>query len=263
MNTARNINPNMVLWEQVQETDTRYTKTAKLHGQDMTTINGTYIGMRATEIFGPVGKGWGTKILTERFDKGAPIVINGEVVAHDTVHTIYLELWYRLDGTINHVRQYGHTPFIYKTEWGVKTDFEYGKKTLTDAIKKCLVALGFSADIHLGLFDDINYVEGLKLKERLAEAGDPENALDEAKAEFKDWLSRQLSALERAPTVQSLQLICKQLVVSARAKASIVNFNPDEIEQRVRDAAAAREQHLTNHPPTNVLASEELGEAKE
>lgn len=106
-----NMNSNMAIWDQVKETDTRYTRQAKLNGQDMTSINGLYIVRRATELFGPVGKGWGWKVLVERFDEGAPhLDKNGAVICHDKTHTLYIELWYRHDGTINHARQYGHTP---------------------------------------------------------------------------------------------------------------------------------------------------------
>ncbi|MEI0746852.1 hypothetical protein VUS79_33065, partial [Pseudomonas aeruginosa] len=74
-------NSNMAIWDQVKETDTRYTRQAKLNGQDMTSINGLYIVRRATELFGPVGKGWGWKVLVERFDEGAPhLDKNGAVI---------------------------------------------------------------------------------------------------------------------------------------------------------------------------------------
>ncbi|WP_434771820.1 hypothetical protein [Pseudomonas entomophila] len=39
------------------------------------------------------------------------------------------------------------------------TDGEAPKKSLTDAIKKALSMLSFSADVFLGLFDDNAYVQ--------------------------------------------------------------------------------------------------------
>lgn len=66
-------NPKMVIWDQVKNTPPSATKTQHFDGRDVTTINGQYVYQRATELFGPIGKGWGFDILTDRFDQGAPI----------------------------------------------------------------------------------------------------------------------------------------------------------------------------------------------
>lgn len=260
-------NPNMALWDQVKTTDKAFTKTVEMDGRSVTTINGTYIARRATEVFGPIGKGWGFDILQDRMDQGAPIFggtgENHRVIAHELMHTILLKFWYLRGGKKNYITQFGHTPFVRGSKYGPYTDFDAPKKSVTDAMKKCLSLAGFSADVHLGMFDDPIYVEGLDLKKRLEEAGDKDTVLDEAKGEFKEWLSRQLSALERSPTAQSLQLICKQLVETARAKASIVNYNPDDIEQRIKEVAQVREQELNDNPPRIELASETLSPAQE
>jgi hypothetical protein len=236
---------NLFIWDQVKTTDPKYTKKAKVDGQDITAISGTYQVMRATETFGPVGEGWGWDVLWERFDEGAPLLDkDGKLFTHEKTHTLYLRLWYRVNGATHHVRQYGHTRYLYKTEWGYKTDHEYAKKSLTDAIKTCLSCLGFSADIHLGLFDDQTYVEGLLLKQRLDDAGDPESAMDEARNEFKAWLRAQLDALSAAPNGNALNLMRKQICEKARAKAQVVKFNPADIEQRVNEAAEVRLEQL-------------------
>lgn len=254
----------MIIWEQVKTTNPDFTKTQALEGRQVTSINGMYVVQRATETFGPIGKGWGYEILIDRFDKGAPILDkDGAVIAHEQVHTIQIKLWYLHAGKRNSVIHYGHTPFVRKSTLGSFTDFDAPKKSLTDAIKKCLSMLGFSADVHMGMFEDEIYLEGLELKKRLDEAGDPESVLHEVKGEFKDWLSRQITALERAPNIQALTLMSKQLVETARAKAEVVNYAPSEVERLINEARDAREQYLQSNPPRRVLASEELDAAKE
>lgn len=238
-------NPNMALWDQVSTTDMAHTKTQNFDGRDITTINGMYVVMRATEIFGPIGKGWGYDILVDRFDQGAPITSGkGEVIGYELVHTIQLKLWYLRGGKKNYITQYGHTPFVRKSQYGPYTDFDAPKKSVTDAMKKCLSLAGFCADVHLGMFDDPIYTQGLELKKRLEEAGDTESVMDEAKAEFKDWLTRQLSTFPLIPNERALDLMHKQIVQGARAKALIVNFNPDEIEARINEAFEARKAEL-------------------
>ncbi|WP_405118783.1 hypothetical protein [Pseudomonas leptonychotis] len=231
-------NPNMALWDQVCTTDMAHTKTMNFDGRDVTSINGMYIVMRATEVFGPIGKGWGYDILVDRFDQGAPITAGKSddvrVIGHEQVHTIQLKLWYLRGGKKNYITQYGHTPFIRVGKYGPHTDFDAPKKSLTDAIKKCLSLAGFSADVHLGMFDDPIYVEGLELKKRLEEAGDADSVLSDAKGDFKDWLSRQISALPRCPNERALKLMYQQIVQQARAKALVVKFNPDEVEDRIK-----------------------------
>ena len=118
MASVEKANPNMALWDSVKTTDKDHTKTQKLDGRDVTTINGMYVVQRATEVFGPIGKGWGYEILVDRFDQGAPITAgkadDPRVIAHEMVHTIQLKLWYLRGGKKNYVTQYGHTPFIRK-----------------------------------------------------------------------------------------------------------------------------------------------------
>jgi hypothetical protein len=241
-------NPNMALWEQVCTTDMAHTKTMDLEGRSVTTINGMYIAMRATEVFGPIGKGWGYDILEERFDNGAPIMAgsgeNYRVIAHDVMHTIKLKLWYLRAGKKNHIIQFGHTPFIRGSKYGPYTDFDAPKKSLTDAIKKCLSLAGFSADVHMGMFEDPIYIEGLELKKRLEEAGDADSVLDEAKAEFKEWLSRQISALPRCPNERALKQMYQLIVQQACAKAVVVKFNPADVEARITAAYNARMEEL-------------------
>ena len=243
------VNPHMALWNQVCTTDMAHTKTMNFDGRDVTSINGMYIVMRATEVFGPIGKGWGYEILVDRFDQGAPITAGKSddvrVIGHEQVHTIQLKLWYLRAGRKNYITQYGHTPFVRVGKYGPHTDFDAPKKSLTDAIKKCLSLAGFSADVHLGMFDDPIYVEGLELKKRLDEAGDAESVLDEAKTEFKEWLSRQISALPRCPNERALKQMYQMIVQQACAKAVVVKFNPVDVEARITAAYNARMAELT------------------
>ena len=143
---------NMRIWEQVQTTDTRCTKYAEVGGQKITNLNGTAMVMKATEMFGPVGIGWGWKVLEERFDDGHE-VFSGEgdkriCLGREIGHTVKIQLWFMQDGQRGEVEQYGCTRHQYKTKYGMTSDGEAPKKSLTDAIKKALSMLGFSADAY-------------------------------------------------------------------------------------------------------------------
>lgn len=159
---------NIALWEKVCTTDPRYTKEfSRSGGFKGTAINPTYQLMKATEVFGPVGLGWGWDIVKEDYVPGA----DGEVN-----HVIRLELWYLITpefvammpkaepfiGQKCAVTHFGQTTFVGKNKFGQFTDEEAPKKSLTDAISKALSCLGFSADIHLGLYDSNKYVNDRK-----------------------------------------------------------------------------------------------------
>lgn len=146
--------PNLALWEEVEKTDPKFTKEyTGPGGFTGTAVNAQYLAKRATEKFGPCGTGWGYDVIEERFDIGGPLLNKeGVVLAHAQVHTLKVALWYLGDdGERKTITHYGHTPFITQNRFGISTDFDAPKKSLTDAIGKCLSQLGFSADIRLGL----------------------------------------------------------------------------------------------------------------
>lgn len=150
---------NLALWDAVEKTDPQFTKPfSRGGGFRGTAINGTYLARKATEVFGPIGIGWGVEILDEAIMEGAPLDAQG---SHEKIHKVRVKLWYKLGEERGEVIQFGQTTFVGRNKNGLFTDEEAPKKSLTDAMSKCLSLLGFSADIHLGRFDDNKYVNDL------------------------------------------------------------------------------------------------------
>lgn len=200
---------NSALWREVQETNPAYTKEySGPGGFTGTAINGHYAIKRATEVFGPVGIGWGYEIEEERFDQGGPLKTpEGVPQVFAVVHTLKVRLWYMQGDKKGTVTHYGHTPYISVNKYGIQTDMEAPKKSLTDALKKCLSMLGFAADIFLGMFDDIHYVEE-KRNEFAIESAD--NKIDEKvrqAEEFKEWLDNNVRLIESAQTLNELKML--------------------------------------------------------
>ncbi|MCF5801159.1 hypothetical protein GIV32_27010, partial [Pseudomonas sp. PA-1-5A] len=112
---------NMQIWEKVSTTDTRYTKAAEVGGQKITSLNGTAMIMKATEVFGPVGIGFGWTVMEERFDEGSEMA-SGEgdkrlVLGRELNHTIKIRFWFELDGKRGEIEQYGCTRYLYKSKF--------------------------------------------------------------------------------------------------------------------------------------------------
>lgn len=200
---------NMKIWTQVETTDTKYTKKAKVSGQEITSLNGTAMLMKATSIFGPAGIGFGWKVLEERFDQGIEI-FSGEgdkrfSLGHTSNHTVRILFWYMLDGQRGEIESYGCTNYIYKSSYGMSCDGEAPKKSTTDAIKKALSALGFSADVFLGLFEDREYVAQIEDEQRIADADDRVAEEERQKAERLDYIKSVIDSLKTAKTAHELK----------------------------------------------------------
>jgi hypothetical protein len=154
----------MTLWNSVRETDPAYTKHfTRTGGFSGTAINATYQVQKATSLFGPIGIGWGYNLIEERFKEGASLGFDaqGASLGNEVVHIVRIELWYKWNGETGKVQQFGQTTFVGKTKHYVFTDEEAPKKSLTDALSKCLSLLGFGSDVYMGLYDDQKYVDAL------------------------------------------------------------------------------------------------------
>jgi len=170
---------NKELWNAVAVTNPNFVKSfTRGGGFSGTAINATYQAQKATETFGPCGIGWGIDILEERYQNGAPLTLDGTVVGHEVIHVLRAKLWYLYQGKRGEVIHFGQTPFVGRNKYGFFTDEEAPKKSMTDAMSKCLSLIGFSADVHLGLYDDNKYVADLR-----KEYGTDKNVKPEGKRE--------------------------------------------------------------------------------
>jgi len=228
---------NLQLWEQVQATDPRYTKEYKgAGGFQGTAINATWLVKRATEQWGSIGAGWGYEIVEDRFDQGGPIMKGETVLAVAQIHTIRLRLWYMQDGERRTVEHYGHTPYVYANKYGVQTDLEAPKKSLTDALKKCLSLLGFGADIHMGLYEDVDYLTEARNESALTNADDKAEEARRQREEYEAFVAKNVEYMETSTTISELEKIFVAAVRRAQHKKdskAIARFT------RVKDARKA------------------------
>ncbi|MBH0365758.1 exodeoxyribonuclease VIII [Salmonella enterica] len=207
---------NLKLWRTVMRTDPRFTKDITGTGFDGTSVNAEYMIMRATELFGPLGSGWGFEIQEDKLIPGAPMsepVFNDkQIVGHrflrdadgtlitEQHHSMRIRLWYETEDRDGSVISYGATPYMYKTKHGVKCDGEAPKKSLTDAIKKALSMLGFSADVWLGLYDKPEYVAEVGVEFGIKTASEKAEDTTRLRTELDEKMTRVASTIESAVT---------------------------------------------------------------
>ena len=226
------------IWKQVQRTDSRFTKPLDGMGFVGTSINSTYMFMRATEIFGPIGEGWGYEIIEEKMIDGKPLVEPVLDAHHKQVamrflrdgdgtllfeqnHSIKIRFWYIIEGeTRGEFESYGATPYRYQTKQGIRTDSEVIKKSLTDAIKKALSMLGFSSDVFMGMHDNPEYVASNKLEYEIKAASDNAEDATRIRKELDEKFTRHTETMRSAVTQNELRGITSTLTreISTHAK---------------------------------------------
>lgn len=156
-------NENLTLWRKVEKTNPKYTKKAKVGGNNITSISPQFQIMNATEQFGIYGEKWGFKHI--EFDYSLT----------NTPTTLKVQDWNTKD--IEEIQSvlglvgFKATFFFPKGEFEItnsikiftdnkhsKIDDNFAKKLETDALTKALSKLGFNADIFMGKFDDVRYL---------------------------------------------------------------------------------------------------------
>lgn len=231
-------NDHLNIWKRVQRTDSRFTKPLDGVGFVGTSINSTYMFMRATEIFGPIGEGWGYEIIEEKMIDGKPLVEPVLDAHHKQVamrflrdgdgtllfeqnHSIKIRFWYIIEGeTRGEFESYGATPYRYQSKQGIRTDGEVIKKSLTDAIKKALSMLGFSSDVFMGMHDNPEYVASNKLEYEIKAASDNAEDATRIRKELDEKFTRHTETMRSAVTANELRGITSTLTreISTHAK---------------------------------------------
>ena len=175
---------NMVVWNAVEKTDPQYTKKVTF-GRGFTSIDPQYQIMRMTELFGPVGKGWGYTVEHSTLAAGAALLAVADV-----------RVWISTDASYGPVRG---LDFIV-SEKG-KIDEDAPKKAMTDALTKALSHLGLGADVFLGKFDDNRYVA--KMNKEFQE----KNAVDAAEKEANPRLTQIVDSIKDCKTKAEIEAL--------------------------------------------------------
>lgn len=140
------------LWNTAFVTDPRAVKPITGKAYKGNSPKPFWLIERATDIFGPIGIGWGVTVKSERFER---------LSEHDVLHVAVVSVWYVYDGKRSETfDQMGGTKACYMTGKGtLMVDEDAGKKSVTDGMVKCLSMIGFAGDIFSGMWDDSKYVD--------------------------------------------------------------------------------------------------------
>lgn len=256
---------NLTIWRSVMRTDPRFTKQLSGTGFDGTSINAEYMIMRATELFGPIGSRWGFEVLEDRMIPGAPLqeqiyedkkFIGNRMLrdADGTLlfeqnHSIKIRLWYQSENDEGSVYAYGATPYLYRSKSGIRCDGEAQKKSLTDAIKKGLSLLGFSADVWLGLYDLPEYMEETRTEFAIKNASDKAEDVSRLHSELDDKMTRVASTIEKATSTNDAKKVFDTLAREVEVHRKAASAKGDEerakyLSSRLRRLSQIKDQRI-------------------
>lgn len=233
------------IWSNVSKTDPSFTKSNPHGHGGSTSINTTYAFKRATEQFGPIGIGWGYEIISDEIIEGAQKKFgakDSEQIVTLKIHTLRIKFWYIHDDKRGEFEQFGHTDFVSVNKFGAHTESEPQKKSLSDAIKKSLSMLGFSADIYLGLYDDQSYVNEVALDIAAEKAEETIDRAEQKTAEFKEWLEDRAEIYANCPGIQTLNSAHKKSMRLIAERLSFNRYSQKQHDHGVRYLASKFEE---------------------
>ena len=232
---------NLKLWDSFGKTDPKYTKAANVDGNKLTSLDGAYMVSLATSSLGPIGEGWGYKVLVDRMDKTKPIMtivdkiqtplMDGGEIVWELDHTVLIEMWH---GTKeNNFSQYGHTKFRYMKTDGSKMiiDHEYAKKSLTDAMKKCLSLIGVCSDVFMGEFDDVSYQQAAQLENDLKNADNKDLEFMNKTDEFNESIKSSIKSMSDCPNFDAMQKVYGITAQKIDREAPILGIKPEDAKK--------------------------------
>ena len=156
----RGLDDHMIIWSQVSKTPESATKKVEYGSRKFTTIDAYWQMEKATQIFGPIGWGWGWDEPTFKLEKPQENVIKSWYF-HTVIRFWYIPPWDRSHDRI-YIPIHVQKAAVDKYE---KFDDETYKKMVTDGITKALSYMGWSADVFQGKFDDNRYVAEMRKEE--------------------------------------------------------------------------------------------------
>ncbi|WP_435170748.1 hypothetical protein [Falsirhodobacter sp. 1013] len=209
---------NLRHWNRFADIDPKFTKPITGKAYKGTSPNPQYVIRCLTEIFGPVGEGFGWEVVREDFTP----------LGDEVLHWCRIKFWH--GSRENSFDSYGQTKALMKTKSGLMSDEDAPKKSLTDAIIKAASHIGIAANIFLGRWDDQKHVAQVEREYR-----DAERVADAPPAPTADDAA---AALMKAPTLADLQAQFAALYRNHRAVAD----HPEVIA-----AKDVRKTQLTEH----------------
>ena len=226
---------NLDTWNKHADIDPQFTKPITGKAYKGTSPSPQHVVWCLTELFGPIGQGWGAHVVAEGF----------QPLGDEILHWCRVEFWH--GDRAQSFQTYGQTKALMKTRNGMMSDEDAPKKSFTDALVKAASYLGVAANIFLGRWDDQKYVAAVAddFKRKGAPEFDPAAARDRIKG-----------AIEKARTLPDLK---KVWATERQALAQISDAKPPMFKE-LEKAKDDRKNKLTGSDPAMQAPPQDEGQ---
>lgn len=151
---------------------------------------------------------------------------------------------------------------MYKSKRGIICDGEVKKKSLTDAIKKALSTLGFSADVWLGLFDSPEYQAENKVEFAIKNASDKAEDVTRLREELDEKMTRVAATIEKSVSTNEAKKVYGTLAreVDTHRKAAEAKGDTEHaryLSGRLRRLNQIKDQRIKELTVTKEEAQEQ------
>lgn len=220
---------NLELWGRLYQTDKNQVKPITGKGYKGDSPKPYYLIEKCTAVFGPCGIGWGYRIVEHGFNEftfDIPAGNTGNTIKRTNInHWVIVEFWYKWKGEKSEpIQQFGGTQAAYVSSQGKPVfDEDTTKKSVTDALVKCMSCIGIAGDIFSGRWDDSKY------HQEQQEQQQRQQAKQQAQQPPKD-----VTPVNASPALAAQQ----QAAYDAQVEQALRDIQAAENTERLREIAA-------------------------
>lgn len=223
---------NLRHWSQLERTDPSHTKPFDRGRFKGTATKPIWNERRLTEHFGPCGIGWG-------MDKPEFVLVpaGNELAVFCTV-----SLWYRDGEATGIVYGVGGDKVSRAEKNGPFVSDEAYKGAYTDALGNAMKHLGVNADIHMGMFDDREYVR--ELREEFASEQGSVAAPPPVQTQAQPKLSELRDRIKKAIAVADIPERVDGIIKANGQDLALIKAASEKTYQDIMAAAASHKTML-------------------
>ncbi|MCC2615968.1 hypothetical protein LJ739_06915 [Aestuariibacter halophilus] len=242
----------IAFWKSVEKTDPKYVKWGQVSGQNRAMVDAQYKKRLITKMFGMYGRGWGIETGSEEYERTH--FENQTCILHYRAVAYYVADSERCTFPIaSSIRE------SYVTKGGngyLKVDDEAVKKVRTDALTKGFTDLGFCADIHMGLFDDQDYVAGVTAQSQIAAEEEREAELEKQNKDLNEWFKKELEAIELVERPVAKISVINRVMEKVKTRCDAMGFNSEKYvsvltKKRAQISQQTNQGQESNHESIN------------
>ena len=239
-------NKNTEIWDGAFNTPISLIKQGNNGLFKFKSVPSLYYSKVLTEIFGAAGSGWGIDVVSDDIVDAAPVFSDGNIIGTEKVHKLHINLWYKLGGEKQSIPGYGLTKFIYYSakKTAFITDYEYQKKSLSDAIKTAAKHLGIAGDIFMGMYDDNEYIAEMREQDNSENVDKYNDKIIKATDELREWTESQKARISEAANVASLKVLHNMAIQAIQSKIGRSGVDPNTVRRTIDFAMAKRQAEL-------------------